>query len=135
MLGEIINVFNGVRKGLLKKNGNAAVNVWVTLKQSDRRLAMAKSNSSEEKLSRKIDELAIAMEKMKIAEYTKYLANTRKMLLDNFLAGLARGFGMAIGFTILGAIALYFLQRIAYEKLPIIGDFIAEIVKIVKDHL
>lgn len=96
---------------------------------------MAKSNSSEEKLSRKIDELAIAMEKMKIAEYTKYLANTRKMLLDNFLAGLARGFGMAIGFTILGAIALYFLQRIAYEKLPIIGDFIAEIVKIVKDHL
>ncbi len=96
---------------------------------------MAKPNSSEEKLIRKIDELAIAMEKMKIAEYTKYLANTRRMLFDNFIAGLARGFGMAIGFTILGAIALYFLQRIAYEKLPIIGDFIAEIVKIVKDHL
>jgi len=96
---------------------------------------MGEKNQALEKLYKKIDELAIGMEKMKLAEYIQFLNNTRRMLIVNFLAGLARGFGMAIGFTVLGAIALYFLRRIAYENLPIIGDFIAEIVKIVQNHL
>ena len=87
------------------------------------------------KLNNKIDQLIISMEKMQIAEYVQYLKNIKKMLLINFLAGLARGFGMAIGFTLLGAIALYMLQKVAYENLPIIGDFIAEIIKIVQQHL
>ena len=30
------------------------------------------------------------------------------MIRTNFIAGLARGFGMAVGFTVLGAVALYF---------------------------
>lgn len=87
------------------------------------------------KLNNKIDQLIISMEKMQIAEYVQYLKNIKKMLLINFFAGLARGFGMAIGFTLLGAIALYILQKVAYENLPIIGDFIAEIIKIVQQHL
>ena len=87
------------------------------------------------KLNNKIDQLIISMEKMQIAEYVQYLKNIKKMLLINFFAGLARGFGMAIGFTLLGAIALYILQKVAYENLPIIGDFIAQIIKIVQQHL
>jgi hypothetical protein len=36
-------------------------------------------------LEKKIDEFALAMEKMKIAEYVEYLKNTRKMLFVNFV--------------------------------------------------
>ena len=46
-------------------------------------------------------------------------------------AGLMRGFGTAIGFTILGAAVIYFLQQLAYQNLPLIGGFIAEIMRIV----
>jgi hypothetical protein len=83
----------------------------------------------------KINNFARTLEKMRFAEYLEYLGDIRKMLIINFLAGLVRGFGMAVGFTLLGALALYFLTRLANENLPIIGDFIAEIVKIVQQHL
>lgn len=86
-------------------------------------------------LTRKIDELAIAMEKMKLAEYVDYLHNTKKMLITNFMAGIARGLGMAIGFTILGAIVIIFLRQLVMLNLPLIGDFIAELMRIVNDRM
>lgn len=83
----------------------------------------------------RIDGFTRTLEKMRFAEYLEFLGDIRKMLIINFAAGLVRGFGMAVGFTLLGALALYFLTRLANENLPIIGDFIAEIVKIVQQHL
>ncbi|QNB46051.1 hypothetical protein BR63_06800 [Thermanaerosceptrum fracticalcis] len=87
------------------------------------------------RLEAKVDELVIAMEKMKLAEYVEYLHNTRKMLAINLMAGVARGLGMAIGFTILGAVVLYLLQKIVLLNLPLIGNFIAEIVEMVNEHM
>ncbi len=83
----------------------------------------------------KIEEIARTLEKMNFGEYVDYLNDTWRVIRTNFIAGLARGFGMAVGFTLLGAVAVYFLTRLANENLPIIGGFIAEIVKIVKQHL
>lgn len=82
-------------------------------------------------LEHRIRQLAEAMEKMKIAEYMEYLNDTKRMLAINFLAGLARGVGMAVGFTVLGAMVVYFLQKLVVLNLPIIGDFIANIVRLV----
>jgi len=82
-------------------------------------------------LEAKVEKLALAVEKMKIAEYVEYLSDIRKMLLVNFFAGLARGLGMAVGFTILGAILIYMLHELVLLNLPLIGDFIAHIVKLV----
>ena len=65
-------------------------------------------------------------------EYVRYLNRPWKLIGANFFSGLVRGFGMAVGFTLLGAIVIYFLQHIAYQNLPVIGDFIAEIVRIVQ---
>lgn len=90
---------------------------------------------SKAKLEEKIQQLAIAMEKMKIAEYIEYLNNTRRLLFINFIAGLARGFGMAIGFTVLAALVLYMLQKLVILNLPLIGDAIAHIVKLVNYSL
>jgi len=90
---------------------------------------------SKARLEEKIQQLAVAMEKMKIAEYIEYINNTRRLLFVNFIAGLARGFGMAIGFTVLAALVLYMLQKLVILNLPLIGDAIAHIVKLVNYSL
>lgn len=86
-------------------------------------------------LNKKLDKISLNMEKFKLVDYVYYLEHPRKMLFANFLGGLARGFGAAIGFTILAALTVYFLQWLVKWNLPIIGKFISEIVNIVDDNL
>ena len=88
-----------------------------------------------QELSEKIDDLSIRIEKLNLAEYLELLRNPKRLLYINFLGGMARGFGMAIGFTLLGALVLYILQRLVILRLPLIGDFIADIIKIVQKQL
>lgn len=88
-----------------------------------------------ESLRDKIDELAISMEKMKLAEYVNLLNRPWRLLYINFISGLARGLGTAVGFAILGAIMLLVLQHLVRLNLPVIGGFIAEIVAIVQSRL
>ncbi len=88
-----------------------------------------------ERLHLKLDELARNIERMKLAEYVAMLEQPRRLLLVNFAAGLARGLGFAVGFTILGAVVLYGLQRALMLNLPVVGGFIAEIVRIVEERL
>ncbi len=96
---------------------------------------MANNNQLLDHLSKKIDEMSLKMEKMKFVDYVYFLEHPRKMLWANFINGLARGFGIAIGFTILGAVAIYFLNRIVQYNLPYIGEFISDIVKIVQSSM
>ena len=86
-------------------------------------------------LARKIDELGVALEKMKLAEYVELLNRPSRLFYINFFAGVARGFGMAVGFAILGALLIYTLQKLQVLNLPVIGGLIAEIVKIVQTNL
>lgn len=86
-------------------------------------------------LERKIEELGIALEKMKLAEYVELLNRPARLFYINFFAGIARGLGMAVGFTILGALLIYTLQRLQVLNIPVIGGLIAEIVKIVQSNL
>ncbi|AEG14286.1 hypothetical protein Desku_0677 [Desulfofundulus kuznetsovii DSM 6115] len=88
-----------------------------------------------EALRDKITELSINMEKMKLAEYVQLLEQPGRLLYVNFLSGLARGVGVAVGFALLGAILIMILQRLVMLNLPVIGGFIAEIVAIVQSRL
>ncbi|GIW48752.1 MAG: hypothetical protein KatS3mg079_228 [Caloramator sp.] len=58
--------------------------------------------------------------------------NLKRVLWYNFLVGVARGLGMAFGFTVLAAIVVYILQRIVVLNLPLISKFIADIIELVK---
>ncbi len=91
--------------------------------------------SAKATLHHKITDLSLAMEKMKLAEYVELLNKPVRLLYINFIAGMARGVGMAIGFAILGALIIYTLQRLAILRLPVIGGFIAELVRIVQIQL
>jgi len=94
-----------------------------------------KENMVLQALEERVRELAINMEKMKLAEYVDLLENPYRLLYVNFISGIARGLGIAIGFAILGAILVLILQRLAVLNLPLIGDFIADLVKIVQAQL
>lgn len=83
----------------------------------------------------KIEELARSLEKATIAEYVELYRKPRRMLYLSFLSGIARGFGLAIGFTVVGAFFLYALGKIASLNLPIVGEFVAEITRIVQNEL
>ncbi|HBC92070.1 MAG TPA: hypothetical protein DCZ10_03980 [Pelotomaculum sp.] len=83
-------------------------------------------------LEERIAVLAVSMEKMKLAEYVKLLDNPWRLMYVNFIAGLARGVGIAVGFTILGAVLLYFLRKLVVLNLPWIGGIVAEIVRMVQ---
>lgn len=87
------------------------------------------------KIKKQIDKMSELMEKMKIADYVELMQSPYRLLWLNFVGGLARGLGMAIGFTLLGAIVIYILQRAVLLNLPIIGNVIAQIVKIVQQNL
>lgn len=56
-----------------------------------------------------------------------------KILWNNFLIGLARGFGLAVGMTVIVAVVAFILSKLV--TLPLIGHFIAEIVKVVEVYL
>ncbi len=91
------------------------------------------------RLYEKIEKQFISLEKrlgaMNIAEYISLVNSPRKILWLNFIIGIARGLGISIGATLLGALVLMFLFRLAELNLPIIGEFIARMVIIVKDYL
>jgi hypothetical protein len=92
-----------------------------------------------EEWMRRIDErlkrIARQMEMGEIAEYIQLLNRPRRLILINIVAGIARGVGIAIGVTLFTATIIYGLQKLGALNLPIIGDFIAEIVKIVQAQL
>lgn len=87
------------------------------------------------KLDRRLRNLERILVRTRLEQILQLLANPRRMLLMNFLSGIAKGVGVAIGFTILGAILIIILQSLAVLNIPVIGNFIAEIVRIVNSEL
>ncbi|HOB87030.1 MAG TPA: DUF5665 domain-containing protein [Bacillota bacterium] len=83
----------------------------------------------------KLSLLSREMEKYNIAEYMNLLNDPRRYFAVNFLGGIARGLGVALGATIFAALVLYLMQRLVVLNLPLIGDFIAELVRIVNQQL
>ena len=88
-----------------------------------------------ETLIRNLEKLASAMEKASVAEYIELYRKPRRLLYLNFISGIARGLGLAVGFTAVGALFLYLMGRLAALNLPIVGEFIAEITRIVQEEL
>ena len=59
--------------------------------------------------------------------YTKIHLSTGKMIVNNFLGGLAWGFGTVLGATIVAALVLFILSQL--NTVPIIGDFINNVME------
>lgn len=75
------------------------------------------------------------MEMLRLEEYLRYAGNWKRRLLGELLSGVLRGIGFSIGFTLLGALIVMLLRNMAMSNLPVIGRFVAEIVRIVERSL
>lgn len=79
-----------------------------------------------------LQKLVNHLEKLRIAEYVELMQRPGRILFLNFIAGLARGLGIAIGATIIFALMVELLRRLILLNIPGIGEFIANIVRIVE---
>lgn len=96
---------------------------------------MAKLERELDRLEKKVRDLSYVMERIHMDEYIRYLNNTKRIVYINIISGLSRGVGTAIGFTVITAIILIVVRNLAMQNLPLIGDFIAELVKIVESKV
>ncbi|MBN2908345.1 hypothetical protein JQC72_02265 [Polycladomyces sp. WAk] len=88
-----------------------------------------------ERIDKQLKTLARRLEASEIAEYVQLLNHPFRLVVINIVTGIARGVGIAIGFTLFASFIVYALQRIGALNLPVIGNFVAEIVKIVQAQL
>ncbi|MCS7258281.1 MAG: DUF5665 domain-containing protein [candidate division WOR-3 bacterium] len=65
-----------------------------------------------------------------IKDLVAFLKNPTKLFFLNFLAGLGRGFGFALGFTVLAAVVIYLLRRAV--SVPVLGNYIAKILEFIE---
>ena len=88
-----------------------------------------------ERIEKKLDDIGLSMEKMKLTEYVSYLENPRKLIWSNFVSGVAKGFGTVVGLTVVTACVLYFLKFLLTLNLPLISSYIAEFIRLIQKEL
>ena len=86
------------------------------------------------RLEKSIDDLNYALIKNHFIDLSEILGNRKELLIRNLLAGISKGIGIGIGFTILTAILVIILQKIVTLNIPVIGDYISDIVDIVENN-
>lgn len=93
---------------------------------------MDRKNKLERQLLNSLEQLNFTLTKNNILELAELLGNRKQLIVRNLITGIAKGIGIGIGFTILTAILLILLQKIVTLNIPVIGDYIADIVEIVE---
>ncbi len=84
------------------------------------------------RLERQLDKLLISLERMHFEEYMRYVDDRRRQFTVNFMAGVARGLGAAVGFSILGAMVIVIFQRLVTNNVGGIGSFLADVLERIK---
>ena len=83
-------------------------------------------------LSDSINKLAETIQKGNVKELAYILGNKKEIMKRNLIAGLFRGVGIGIGVTVVTAIIISILQNIVKLNIPIIGEYISDLVDIVQ---
>lgn len=86
-------------------------------------------------LLEKLEKAVEGLDKAAIAEWIELYRRPRKLLFLNFISGVARGFGIGIGFTLVSTAILVLLGRIARLNLPVVSEFLADIIRLVQLEL
>lgn len=81
---------------------------------------------------KQMDKINKSIEKSNLEEMSYIMGNKKEIFLKNLLAGIARGVGIGLGVTVITAILVVIAQRIVTLNIPVIGEYIADIVEIVQ---
>ena len=83
-------------------------------------------------LNQSIEKLSKILEEGNFVELSYIFGNRKEIIIRNLLAGIFRGIGIGIGVTVITAIIIVLLQKVVTLNIPIIGEYIADIVEIVE---
>lgn len=89
------------------------------------------------KIVTKIEKLINNWEEAKITDTYIFLSHPKKAIWANIIIGVSRGVGFVIGVSIISVIILTILGSVLshFVTIPVIGEFIAVIVKNVQEYL
>ena len=84
-------------------------------------------------IEKKLNTILKKIENRTIIENNEVKYEFKNTLWKYFVIGISKGVGIAIGFTVLGAVIIYFLQKLVMLNLPVIGAFVRDIMNIVEE--
>lgn len=118
------------------ENKNLNENELIDMKELDKAIYdlsnIQNTNENLTLIKRYLERLILIIERSRIRDYMMITDSKRRLFMINFVAGLGKGFGQAIGFTFLAAIAVYIFT--SWVDLPIIGKYISDIISIVEQY-
>ena len=115
---------------MVKKNKNKPLLLPPTATPKEEALTETEGRE----LLAKVSWLAAYLDRMNFAKYVDLMQSPRRIIFLNFLGGVGRGLGIAVGFTVLGFLLVYILNLLNVVNLPIIGDFISELLLYIESH-
>ena len=87
------------------------------------------------KINQKIDNINKKLDKSGIIEMSYIMGSKKEIIKRNLIAGMSRGIGIGIGITLISSIIVYSLQKLIKLNIPVLGEYIADIVEIVQWNL
>ena len=84
-------------------------------------------------LREKIDLLNYNLTKNRLMDFYEIFGSRKEVLFRNLFSGIWRGVGIGIGVTIITAVIIIVLQKLVTWNIPVIGEYIADIVDIVQN--
>ena len=96
---------------------------------------MFKKQKKIDVLNNNIEKINNSLSKSNVIELLYIMGKKSEIIKRNFLAGIFRGVGIGIGVTIITAIIVTSLQKIVMLNLPIIGEYVTDIVNIVQKNV
>lgn len=91
-------------------------------------------NWYEKILIKKIEKLNKSMEQNNIQDLMAIVGSPKKMLFRNFTSGIAKGIGISIGFSLFSALVIYLLRKVIMLNIPVISEYIGDIIAIVEQN-
>ncbi len=82
-----------------------------------------------------IQHLMDILERMQLGDYVEYVSNRKRMIANNVLYGICRGFGFTLGFSVLGAVIIVLMRSMVFENIPLIGGFLAEVIRAIEARI
>lgn len=86
------------------------------------------------RINKYVDNFNKSLLRNNLIDLTEILGNRYELLKRNLLAGIFKGIGIGIGVTVVTSIIVIMLQKIVKLNIPIIGEYITDIVEIVEKN-
>jgi hypothetical protein len=90
-----------------------------------------------ERLNNNLEKMSLQMEKAGFFDYVSLLQKPWKLIWINFIGGLFRGLGMAVGMGLVAAILLTVIVFLLKQmvNMPLLGQTFGEIMKLANQYL